>query len=362
MSQKKQTTLDPTLFEIPEEELTYKIQDFPMATVNQTMPLDEFLDLPNFPINRDVEHRAVKAVTRFAKLMHKHAEVDLLHYTGDTVKNPAIFIKGQTYVLDGNTRHHVWKKHYREHQAVNSNITQLAVPREVSVRVYEVNNVEEACNLYYIIDSADAVETKQDKITGAFRAENILDKLTNTKLKRGVVGTALNIGAPYGPKNDHRTPGVNDLIDQVSCLKDQIVWMDKLDAVGKGHFKQLCCTGVAMLAGKLSDCSDDWQAAIIKLAQADFAKNDPSVIDNVTESSLKALVRGNITNPIIDREHALPYGYGFPQAPGIVRDYLAHCWMAYLQGDEVGATVTDAEIAGAYFRMFSATYLRNETI
>jgi len=357
----KQTPL-PDCFEIPEEDLTYKLTDFPMATQNETMPIDEFLDLPNFPINRDVEHRANKAVTRFAKLMHKHAEVDLLLYTGDTVKDPAIFMKDQLYILDGNTRHHVWKKHYRERQIVNSNIKKLAVPKEVSVRVYEVDNVQTACNLYYIIDSADAVETKQDKITGAFRAENILDKLTNTKLKRGVVGTALNIAAPYGPKNDHRTPGVNDLIDQVACLKDQIVWMDKCDAVGRGHFKQLCTTGVAMLAGKLTDCSEDWQDAVIKLSAADYAKNDPTVIDSLGNSALQGLVRGNIMNPVVDKPNTLPYGIGFGQAPALVRDYLAYCWMAYLQGKDVKDTVTDAEITGSYFNMWSNVYLNHNII
>ena len=94
------------LFEF-EEESTFELKDFPMPSEGTTMDLKEFLKVPTFPINRDVEHRAKKAVTRLTKAMHKHAEVDLLHYTGPTTSTPAFFQHGSTYVLDGNTRQHI---------------------------------------------------------------------------------------------------------------------------------------------------------------------------------------------------------------------------------------------------------------
>ena len=60
------------------EEKTYEIKKFPMSKdFASLMKLDDFLKIPTFPANRDVERRAKRAATRFVTPMYKHAEIDL---------------------------------------------------------------------------------------------------------------------------------------------------------------------------------------------------------------------------------------------------------------------------------------------
>jgi hypothetical protein len=342
------------LFEYQEEK-TFALTDFPMPKEGTTMKLEQFLKVPTFPINRDVEHRAKKAVTRLTKAMHKHAEVDLLLYTGPTTSTPAFFKNGSTYVLDGNTRQHIWKKHYLEGQVVNTNVTEVPVPKEVAVRTYEINDPYEACSLYYIIDSVDAVETKADKITGAFRAKNLLDRFKNPKLKRGTIGTALNVGCPYGGKSLMQTPGVKDLHDQVDKLADALVHMDKLNAPGNGHFHVQPATGIAILAGLAMDCSDEWLATVDELSSVDLKLWNYEE-QKFSSKSVEALLRGNVENPVCVH-NALPYDIGYGQNPAVVLNYLAYCWNCIIKGEEVVEDITEETIANAYYELWANVYL-----
>lgn len=341
------------LFEYQEEK-TFALTDFPMSSESTTIDLKEFLKVPTFPINRDVEHRAKKAVTRLTKAMHKHAEVDLLHYTGPTTSKPAFFKNGSTYVLDGNTRQHIWKKHYSDEQVVNTNVKLIPVPKKVAVRTYEISDPYEACSLYYIIDSVDAVETKADKITGAFRAKNLLDRFKNSKLKKGSIGTALNIGCPYGGKSVFQTPGVKDLIDQVDKLADALVLMDKLDAPGSGHFHVQPATGVAILAGLAMDCSDEWIKTVTELSTANL-KLWNSEEQKFSSKAVEALLRGNVENPVCVH-NALPYDIGYGQNRAVVLNYLAYCWDCIIKGEEAVEDITEETIANAYYELLRNVY------
>ena len=350
------TKLSPDLFEFAEEK-TFELTDFPMATEVKTMRLDEFLKVPTFPINRDVESRAKKAVTRLTNPMHKHAEVDLLHYTGPTTTVPAFFKTGSTYVLDGNTRQHCWRKHYAEGQIVNNKTTVIPVPKEVAVRTYEINDPYEACALYYIIDSVDAVETKADKITGAFRAKNLLDRFKNPKLKKGTIGTALNVGCPYGGKSLMQTPKVKDLLDQVGVLTDPLIQMDKLDAPGKGHFHVQPATGMALLAGIKMDCSQEWLQAVEELADVDLKLVNYENRE-YSHPVIKALIDGNVNNPV-GVHNALPYDIGHGQNPAIVLNYLAYCWNCYINDKDLPETISESDISNAYYELWADVYLND---
>lgn len=350
------TDLNPEIFDY-EEPKTFELTDFPMATEVKTMKLDEFLKVATFPINRDVESRAKKAVTRLTKAMHKHAEVDLLHYTGPTTTTPAFFKNGSTYVLDGNTRQHCWRKHYLEGQLVNTKTTTIPVPKQVAVRTYEISDPYEAMALYYIIDSVDAVETKADKITGAFRAKNLLDRFKNPKLKRGAIGTALNVGCPYGGKSLMQTPGVKDLLDQVGILTEPLVQMDKLDAPGKGHFHVQPATGMALLAGVKMDCSQEWLQAVEELADIDL-KLVGYEDREYSHPAIEALVKGNVGNPV-GVHNAMPYDIGYGQNPAVVLNYLAYCWNALINDREIPEDITETDIANAYYELWADVYLND---
>lgn len=342
------------LFEF-EEEQTFELTDFPMPSESKKLDLKQFLKVPTFPINRDVEHRAKKAVTRLTKAMHKHAEVDLLHYTGPTTSTPAFFQHGSTYVLDGNTRQHIWKKHYSDKQVVNTKVKSIPVPSQVAVRTYEISDPYEACALYYIIDSVDAVETKADKITGAFRAKNLLNTFKNPKLKKGAIGTALDVGCPYGGRSLMQTPGVNDIHDQVDRLSDALTHMDKLDAPGHGHFHVQPATGVAIMAGLAMDCSDEWLAVVDELSNTDL-KLWGYEDKQYSSKAVEALIRGNVENPV-GVHNALPYDIGYGQNRGLTLNYLAHCWDCIINNKEIEQDIKESTIANAYYGLWASVYL-----
>ena len=338
-----------------EEVNTYVKQDFPMPTENKLITLEDFLRRPTFPINREVEFRAKKAAERLSSAMHKHAEVDLLHYTGPTTSQPAFFRRDETYVLDGNTRQYVWKKHYIDNQIVNTNFKQIPVPSQVLSRVYTVDDPYLACKLYSIIDSPEALETKNHKITGAFRAKNLLDRLKNHRLKKGHIGGALKIAVPYGGKSLMQTPGIKDLFDQVDIVKEVLVNMDKLDAPGNGHFHVQAATGMAILAGVAMDCNDEWLGVINELATTKiklYGYED----NKFSSSAVEALVKGNVQN-VVGVHNALPYDIGYGQNPAIVQNYLAFCWNCIINGTEVPEDITESTIANAYYMLWASIYL-----
>lgn len=343
---------------------TYQLKSFPMCndTGNDLMKIDDFLKIPTFPANRDVESRAIKAVTRLTTAMHKHVEVDLLHYTGPTTKKPAFFQHGSTYVLDGNTRQHIWRKHYSDKQVISTKTLTIPVPENVLVRTYDIDDAEEACKLYNIIDSVDAVETKAHKITGAFRAKNLLGTFKNVKIKRGQIGTALNIAVPYGGKIGYCAPHVTDLFDQVEKVRDALVGMDKLDAPGKGHFHINPATGMALLAGMAMDCDDTWLDAVNKLATTNVKEliNDGNTLEGYENTATNALIKGNICNPLVPMVHnALPYDIGYGQNPGVVLDYLAYCWRCIIDHVDPAETITKDIILNSYMDLLREVWPLN---
>src|SRR6056300_202191 len=344
------------LFDVNEEK-TYEIKKFPMSKdLASIMKLDDFLKIPTFPANRDVERRAKRSATRFVTPMYKHAEVDLLHYTGETTSKPAFFRKDTTYVLDGNTRQYAWKKHYIENQVVNNNVKTLPIPEQVSVRVYEIDDAYEACKLYGIIDSMDAVETKADKITSAFRANNLLNRFTNFKVKKGQIGGALNVSAPYGGKSYFQTPGVEDIFDQVAMVADELSYIDKLDAPGRGHFHVQVCSGIAMLAGKAMDCSDRWIAIVEELANFQLKDYD---ITTFSGKEVDRLCEANVYNPV-GTHNALPYDIGYGQNPSIVLNYLAYVWTCIIDNKTIVPDINEKTIANAYSKLLERVYPNND--
>jgi|TARA_B110000211_G_C13999663_1_gene517840 hypothetical protein len=335
---------------------TFELKSFPMCvnTGNKLMKIDDFLKIPTFPTNRDVESRAKKQVALLTKPMHKHVEVDLLKYTGPTVTVPALFQHGEEYCLDANTRQYNWKKHYTDKQVVNPQTTCIPVPKEVLVRTYEINDPYEAIELYNIIDSIDAVETKSDKVTGAFRAKNLLGNFTNAKIKNGQIGGALRVACPYGNKVSYKTEGVNNLFDQVEKVRDALVGMDKKDAPGKGHFHVQPAIGMALLAGTAMDCDNTWLDAVEKLRSSkvkDLIKIGEKLEDS-PNTAINALIKGNICNPLVPMVHnALPYDIGYGQNPMVVLNYLAYCWQCIINDEKPEETITEQTIRNCYLAL-----------
>jgi hypothetical protein len=337
------------------QEETCKLIDFPMSSDATTWTIDEFLDVPTFPINRNVEIRARKQAPLLTKTMHKHSEVDILHYTGKTTNEPAYFKQGSYYVLDGNTRQYCWRRHYTEGQVVDKGTTVIPVPKKVNVRIYTMDSAKDACDLYYTIDSQQAVETKGDILTGAFRSQNLLNTFNNKKLVTGKMAGAMMIAAPFGPKQHFQVPDVDNIFDQTRVLKDGLVEMDKANAF-VGHFHVQPTIGMALLAGVIMEHNERWIAAIERLARINVNNTEDLGFDDFEHQALYYLAKGNGENPIKEKD-ALPYKTGIGQKPYVVKNYLAYMWMKFINEDEnISLDYKDKEMRNAYGDMLDIAW------
>jgi hypothetical protein len=331
---------------------TYEFVDFPKPSDRTTLPLIKFLEIETFPLNRDVEKRAKKAVTRFTTPMHKHCEVDIMTYTGPTTYEPAFFKHGEEYVLDGNTRQFIWKSHI-DGKLVNTKITKLQIPKDVVINRYEFNDAYLAYQTYLTIDSAEAYEKKPEKITGAFRAENLLANFNNKKMKQGAIGTAMDAACPMeGSKGGFAVNGVNDLVDQVKTLKNVLIGVDKLDAPGRGVLSTQLSLGTAMLAGVILDPTDSqWITAIERLTHPD---NDDIMIDN---DGIYWLIQGNLENVMSpDMNNALPYNTGLFNDRKNCLDYIAYCWTQYIDNVKMDRAPAKSQISNAHLKLLSRAW------
>ena len=119
-----------------------------------TMTLEEFVAMPCIEVQRDVEQRS----KRVAKLLKKgwlttHGNVD-----------GVVYPDGKQERINGNTRVYLW---------VDLDYGG-PIPSHVQLTLYPVANKEEAKTLYYTLDSQEAVEKTRDKLTGYFRALNLV--------------------------------------------------------------------------------------------------------------------------------------------------------------------------------------------
>ena len=103
-----------------------------------TMTLEEFVAMPCIAFQRDVEQRS----KRVAKLLKKkwlptHGDVDAVVYPD-----------GRHERINGNTRAYLWVDDDYDGP----------IPSHVQLTLYSVENEEEAKELYYTLDSQEAVE------------------------------------------------------------------------------------------------------------------------------------------------------------------------------------------------------------
>ena len=358
----KKATPQTVAYKLFEFGPTYRTGDYTGLVETKTMSVEDFIKIPTFPVNRAVEQRAKRNIAHLLKPIPKHAEVDVLVYTGPTTNTPAYFQTGASYVMDGNTRKFIWER-YMQGNPIDPKTTCLPIPESVTVRVYECDNAFEAAEQYYAIDSVQAVETKADKVTGAFRSENLLDKFQNSKLKAGTIGTSLTVAVPTQEKSGLPTPDTNgdtikDLFGQVRLIRQGLIVMDKINAPGRGHFHVQVATGVALMAGHACAYSDEWCSAVAELAKFKPKDhwNDENSNGVVANTALTAMMRGNKEN-VCGEHNSMPYDIGWGQNPALVKNYLAYCWLKFIDEEPVDYwNITTKDIDSCYFKLWNRAY------
>ena len=127
-------------------------------TKNVKWSYDKLKTYLPFNRNRDVEPRVPKLTKILSK---KYSPTQIEYKVGLVVKPFEHYKKGEMFILDGNTRTAVYKKR-----------TDLIPPCDFDVKIYELENFDEAKTLYYSIDNSDAAEKSGEKITGLHREKD----------------------------------------------------------------------------------------------------------------------------------------------------------------------------------------------
>lgn len=159
---------------------------FEVKTKYDLWNYDKLKSYPTFQKNRDVLPR-VKKLTKI--LSSKYSPTQLEYKVGMAVKPFGKYKKGEMFILDGNTRTEVYKRR-----------PDLIPPFPLKVTIYELDNLQDAVDLYYSVDASSAAETSSEKVTGIHREREF--EAISKVIKKGNYNTALKIACRYANNED----------------------------------------------------------------------------------------------------------------------------------------------------------------
>ena len=165
---------------------TVKTDKFNLRT--ELWSYEKFAKLDPYMMNRDVEPRVSRVVKTLSR---KYLPIHSIVTVGRATKSFGKYKKGDLFRLDGNTRAEAYKVR-----------PELIPEVPFNVIMVDIENKIEADEIYYGIDSSDAVETSSHKITGFLREREY--DATSKVIKSGKFKTALDNACRYG----HNEEGV----------------------------------------------------------------------------------------------------------------------------------------------------------
>lgn len=156
------------------------IKDFTVnITVNSNFSLEEFLNLPEVPCQRNTEARLLKARKYLKNVRPEHCIVHLVRLTKNCEVAGKLYPKGMLFRNDGNTRAMNWSEGGSDY-----------LPQKLVAIIYEYKDLEEIRKAYDCFDSAEATEKNQQKIygilTGFYDYAPVSEKLTQGQIISGM--------------------------------------------------------------------------------------------------------------------------------------------------------------------------------
>ena len=148
-------------------------------SVNSNYPLQEFLNLPEVPCQRNTEARLGKARKYLKKVRPEHCIVHLVRLTQDCEVAGKLYPKGMVFRNDGNTRAMNWEQEGSDY-----------LPEKLVAIIYDYEDLDEIKEAYDCFDSAEATEKNQQKIygilTGFYDYAPKSEKLTQGQIISGM--------------------------------------------------------------------------------------------------------------------------------------------------------------------------------
>ena len=172
-----------------------------------SMSVDQWINLPDHPIQRNTEEHARKALRRHLATPHPSQSVV-----------SAVRLNGTTYKVDGHTRAYLWEK------------GDLDRPPTLSVQMWECDSEKELNSLYRTFDNRFASETTKDEAYSALKRHGI--EFHSFMMRERRYLTALRIGYRWVRGKSEQThlvpPQVNEIEDATGFFKDELLVLDSL--------------------------------------------------------------------------------------------------------------------------------------
>jgi len=173
---------------------------------------DRISKLEPVTINRDTDPRLVKVTKRLEK---KYLPTHSVVFVGKSVEKFGKYQKGDLFRLDGNTRMDVYK------------IRPDLIPQiPFTVILFDIDNIDDLKDIYYSIDSIDAVETSSDKMTGLLRDRDYTPK--STLFKKGQFKRALDLACQYGDNDKGEYLHLSSTSTKLDQYWKELMFLDKL--------------------------------------------------------------------------------------------------------------------------------------
>lgn len=132
-----------------------KTTDFSKYNIRtESWSYEQLSKLNPISINRNTDIRVEKV---FKRLRKKYLPTHSIFTVGHVTKPFDSYKKNDMFILDGNTRLHVYKF-----------APELIPKTSFTVNIIDIDNWEDAQDIYYSIDNTDAAEKASEIITGAF--------------------------------------------------------------------------------------------------------------------------------------------------------------------------------------------------
>ncbi len=227
---------------------------------------EELSKLDPITINRDTDPRLVKVTKR---LERKYLPTHSIMFVGKVTQKFGKHEKGYYFRFDGNTRMDVYK------------IRPDLIPQiPFTVIIFDVDNIDDLKDIYYSIDSIDAVESSSDKMTGLLRDRNYVPK--SILFKKGQFKRGLDLACQYG----HNEKGEYLHLAPSSAKLDhywkELVFLDKLGIDNKHtRYSPNVLGCLFMVAKKYGVKNERLEILIENFKNGITAVNNTKVVDGV---------------------------------------------------------------------------------
>ena len=196
-------------------------------SVNSNYSLQEFLNLPEVPCQRNTEARLGKARKYLKKVRPEHCIVHLVKLTKDCEVAGKLYPKGMMFRNDGNTRALNWSEEGSDY-----------LPEKLVAIIYDYEDLDQIKAAYDCFDSAEATEKNQQKIYGILTGFYDYSPKSE-KLSKGQILSGMNKACHFVKPTDWNQTNIKSsqqLRDELSywmvnkCLQALDGLMTKKDA------------------------------------------------------------------------------------------------------------------------------------